>query len=45
MLQNVDEIISQPFPINRVFNWRLTNIIQVVELELLGLSPLESGFE
>ena len=25
MLQNVSEIIGQPFPINRVFNWRLTN--------------------
>ena len=25
VLQNVDEIIGQPFPINRVFNWRLTN--------------------
>ena len=26
MLQNVDEIISLPFPINGVFNRRLTNI-------------------
>ena len=25
MLQNVDEIISQPFPFNRVFNGKLTN--------------------
>ena len=25
MLQNVDEIIGQPFPVNQVFNRRLTN--------------------
>ena len=26
MLQDVDEIISQPFPVNWVFNMRLTNM-------------------
>ena len=26
MLENVDEFISPPFPVNRVFNWKLTNI-------------------
>ena len=25
MLKNVDEIIGRPFPVNKVFNWRLTN--------------------
>ena len=53
MLKNVDDIISQPFPVNRVFNRKLTNfdvgfILQPffrLQLNHKASSLLESGFE
>ena len=53
MLKNVDDIISRPFPVNRVFNRKLTNfdigfILQPffrLQLNSKASSPLESGFE
>ena len=45
MLQNFDEIISQPFPVNRLFNQILTNIevgfiLQPFLIEQLGFMKL-----
>ena len=48
MLQNVDEIVSRPFPVNWVFNRRLTNFEDGFILQPFFLDynlALESGFE